>query len=196
VGKIVEVLLDETHCFRREDSKTNLCIPIPVHRDFDSLEFICSYEPKIFADEDIARQLVEEGLEKYVPPEYRERYGNWRDYLPVLNFITLSVDCMRRVHTPPPWGDIKGMYPETNTLPKQPYPVRSAAGLVDCGERYVGCAHRHTPEQRHIISRHFSSPGFFKTPAAAGAWRAVLNVHAIVSGEVRYHLRVNGLDTV
>jgi hypothetical protein len=23
------------------------------------------------------------------------------------------------------------MYPETNTLPKQPYPVRSAAGLVD-----------------------------------------------------------------
>jgi len=35
-----------------------------------------------------------------------------------------SVDCMRRVHT-------GGMYPETNTLPKQPYPVRSAAGLVD-----------------------------------------------------------------
>jgi hypothetical protein len=23
------------------------------------------------------------------------------------------------------------MYPETNTLPKQPYPVRSAAGMVD-----------------------------------------------------------------
>ncbi|MDR2941384.1 MAG: hypothetical protein LBV17_02190, partial [Treponema sp.] len=39
----------------------------------------------------------------------------------------------------PLWGVSKnvpltryvGMYPETNTLPKQPYPVRSAAGLVD-----------------------------------------------------------------
>lgn len=153
----MEVLLDETHCFRPEDSKTNFCIAIPVHRDFDSLEFICSYEPKTLADEDIARQSVKEGLEKYVPAEYREHYGNWRDYLPILNFVTLS---------------------------------------VDYGERYVGCAHRHAPEQRHIISREFSSPGFFKTPAAAGAWRAVLNVHAIVSGEVRYHLQVNGLDTV
>ncbi|MDR2942849.1 MAG: hypothetical protein LBV17_09690 [Treponema sp.] len=50
-----------------------------------------------------------------------------------------DLDCIRRVHTPPIWGVSKnvpltryvGMYPETNTLPKQPYPVRSAAGLVD-----------------------------------------------------------------
>jgi hypothetical protein len=47
-------------------------------------------------------------------------------------------DCMRRVHTQElatrgsPWGETEGMYPETNTLPKQPYPDRSAAGLVDC----------------------------------------------------------------
>jgi len=44
-------------------------------------------------------------------------------------------DCMRRVHTPPLWGETKGMYPETNTLPKQPYPVRSAAGLVDYAKK-------------------------------------------------------------
>jgi hypothetical protein len=43
----------------------------------------------------------------------------------------IFLDCMRRVHTPPLWGVKKGMYPETNTLPKQPDPVRSAAGLVD-----------------------------------------------------------------
>jgi hypothetical protein len=29
------------------------------------------------------------------------------------------LDCMRRVHTPLLWGVKKGMYPETNTLPKQ-----------------------------------------------------------------------------
>ncbi|MDR0315536.1 MAG: UvrD-helicase domain-containing protein, partial [Treponema sp.] len=40
-------------------------------------------------------------------------------------------DCMRRVHTPSLRDETEGMYPETNTLPKQPYPVRSAAGLVD-----------------------------------------------------------------
>ncbi|GHV11688.1 hypothetical protein FACS189491_03370 [Spirochaetia bacterium] len=45
--------------------------------------------------------------------------------------IYLKSDCLRRVHTPPLWGVIKGVDPETDTLPKQPYPVRSAAGLVD-----------------------------------------------------------------
>jgi BirA family biotin operon repressor/biotin-[acetyl-CoA-carboxylase] ligase len=46
-------------------------------------------------------------------------------------------DCMRRVHTQELatrgslWGETKGMNPETNTLPKQPYPDRSEAGLVD-----------------------------------------------------------------
>ncbi|GHV10564.1 diaminopimelate epimerase [Spirochaetia bacterium] len=45
--------------------------------------------------------------------------------------LPVNVDCLRRVHTPPLWGVIKGMDPETDTLPKQPYPIRSAAGLVD-----------------------------------------------------------------
>ena len=40
-------------------------------------------------------------------------------------------DCMRGVHTPPIWGVKRGMYPESNSLPEQPYPVCSAAGLVD-----------------------------------------------------------------
>ena len=31
----------------------------------------------------------------------------------------------------PLWGDKKGMYPETNALPKQPYPARSSAAPVD-----------------------------------------------------------------
>jgi hypothetical protein len=43
-------------------------------------------------------------------------------------------DSLRRVHTPAPWGGSKGMYPESNTLREQPYPVRSAVGLVDYTE--------------------------------------------------------------
>jgi 23S rRNA (uridine2552-2'-O)-methyltransferase len=40
-----------------------------------------------------------------------------------LSPLSREFDCMRRVRK----------YPETNTLPKQPNPVRSAAGLVDKG---------------------------------------------------------------
>ncbi|MDR1949381.1 MAG: hypothetical protein LBQ38_08315 [Spirochaetaceae bacterium] len=59
------------------------------------------------------------------------------------------LDCLRRVHTPAACGGTKGMYPESNTLPKQPYPaepkVRALrAGLVDftaidfeTGSRYL-----------------------------------------------------------
>jgi hypothetical protein len=61
---------------------------------------------------------------------------------------------------------------------------------IDYNGRYLGCAHRHAPEQRHIISPNFSSPGFLRPPVLAGNWLAVLNVHAVVSRELRYHLRV------
>ncbi|MDR1903113.1 MAG: hypothetical protein LBQ88_12650 [Treponema sp.] len=152
MGKIVEVLLDEIYCFHREDSKTNRCISIPLKEKFDALEFICSYTPKALSDETEAKRLIETGIAVYVPPEYIGQYGIWRDYLPVVNLLTLSID-----------------YNET----------------------YVGCAHRHAPEQRHIISAGFSSPGFLKQPALAGNWRAVINVHAVVSNEVQYRLQVH-----
>jgi hypothetical protein len=63
---------------------------------------------------------------------------------------------------------------------------------VDCGEEYLGCAHRLANEGRLVISADFSSPGFFRHPVPAGDWRVVLNVHGIVSEEVRYHLQVQG----
>ncbi|GHV81789.1 hypothetical protein AGMMS49991_03470 [Spirochaetia bacterium] len=53
----------------------------------------------------------------------------WEDRLVKMG-LSSNVDCMRRVHTPPLWGDIKGMDPETNTLLKQPYPGRSALNLT------------------------------------------------------------------
>jgi hypothetical protein len=41
-----------------------------------------------------------------------------RQYIDIKMFLWY-IDCMRRVHTPPFRAFIKGMYPETNTLPKQ-----------------------------------------------------------------------------
>jgi hypothetical protein len=73
--------------------------------------------------------------------------------------------------------------------------VKSLVTLsLDYDGRYLGCAHRHAPRQRHIISANFSSPGFLRQPARAGNWRAVLNVHAVVGREVRCRLQVLGRE--
>ncbi|QQO09138.1 hypothetical protein [Breznakiella homolactica] len=151
----MKVLLDNLYPLHRDDSKTNVSVEIPLDRDYGCLEFLCSYTPKVLENEAEAKDLIEAGLERFIPPEYRERYGGWRDYLPVVNLITLS---------------------------------------LDHDEIYVGCAHRHNPEQRHIVSADFSSPGFFRHSASAGVWRAVINVHAVVSDETVYHLTVNAYD--
>jgi hypothetical protein len=41
-----------------------------------------------------------------------------------------SLDSLRRVHTPAPWGGTKGMYPESNTLRAQHTPT-ACGGVVD-----------------------------------------------------------------
>jgi hypothetical protein len=151
---MVDVILEKTLCLGTKDSKTNVCIPFSLEKDYRVLEFLCSYGPKNCDDEDLARRLIEEGLEKFVLPEHREKTGPWEQFRSsVVNLLTLSVDRE---------GD------------------------------YLGCAHRQHPEQRHIISAEFSSPGFFRSPPRRGNWRALINVHAVVSGEVRYHLQILG----
>jgi hypothetical protein len=61
---------------------------------------------------------------------------------------------------------------------------------VNSPKQYLGCAHRHAPEQQHVISAEFSSPGFCRHSPDAGDWQAVINVHAVVSLELRYQLRI------
>ena len=169
--EVREIILDEIIRLHPMDSKSNVCIPFTLKKDYGSLEFICSYEPKNCNDRERAKRLILEGLDTYVPAGYRNperlprQYAapddglSWETFLPsVVNLVTLSID---------------------------------APGL------YLGCAHRHASEQRHKISADFSSPGFFRLSPGAGDWRAVINVHAVVTSEVRYHLQViayNGGD--
>jgi hypothetical protein len=149
-----EVILDEVILLHPEDSKTNVCIPFSLKKDYRSLEIICSYEPKNCDDNEKAKEMILEGLETYVPPEYREQCEPWEIFLPsVVSLITFS---------------------------------------LDSPGKYLGCAHRHAPEQRHFISGDFSSPGFFRHFPRPGGWRAVINVHAVVSSEVAYHLQIFG----
>jgi hypothetical protein len=152
----LSVILDRLILFHPGDEKTNVCIPIPVTRDFEALEIECTYEPKGCDDTARALRLIADCLEHCVPEEYR-----------------------------------KGLRPPGPSLPSL---VSLITLSLDYNERYLGCAHRQAEWQRHIISADFSSPGFYKQPARAGNWRAVINVHAVVSREVRYRLHVRGRE--
>ena len=147
----MDVIVDQEICFHPEDSKTNLKIPFTLNHDYQRLVIHCAYAPKNVEDMVLAESEVKKGIEKYIPKEYRAGYGDWKSYLPVLNFVTFSLD-----HE---------------------------------GE-FLGCAHRHAPIQDHTISADSSTPGFLAHAVKAGQWIAVLNVHAVVSPSVKYHLQI------
>jgi hypothetical protein len=151
----MEILLDKVYILHGEDAKTNICIPFRLKKDCRAIEVFCAYAPKECPDRELAKRLIDEGINRWVPAEYRKDCGPRERFLPVVNLVTLSLD-------------YKG--------------------------RYLGCAHRHTPEQRHIISQDYSSPGFLKQKAAEGNWRVVINVHAVVSDELRYRLKITAHD--
>lgn len=65
---------------------------------------------------------------------------------------------------------------------------------LDKDGEYVGCAHRHPPEQTILISEEGSDWGFVPTPAGRGDWRIVLHVQAVVVGAIDYDLEVYGLE--
>lgn len=65
---------------------------------------------------------------------------------------------------------------------------------LDCGNDYVGCAHRHHQKQTLIVSPKHATPGFFRRAATPGPWTAVVNIHSITSEEVAYHLVISTLE--
>jgi hypothetical protein len=151
----MEILLDKVYTLYEGDAKTNIPVPFPVKKDFEAIELFCSYGPKECPDMELAKRLINEGIDTWIPAGYREFYSPWEQFLPVVNLVTLS---------------------------------------LDYNGRYLGCAHRHAPEQRHIISGTYSSPGFVRQKASEGDWRALINVHAVVCGGLRYHLKITAHD--
>ena len=61
---------------------------------------------------------------------------------------------------------------------------------VDDVEGYRGCAHRHDPEQTHVLRAEDSSPGFEDRTVMAGKWKVVINVHAVVTDPCNFKLKV------
>lgn len=136
------LLLNASRSLAPEDSKTNVAIPFLVPEGCPKLWISYSYMPKELEDLRAAREIIERGLERYAPAPFRDGYGSWRDYLPLVNLVTLS---------------------------------------LDSPDGYCGCAHRHDPVIRLTVDRTKAGPGFCPPKQMAGAWRAVLNCHAVVT---------------
>ena len=84
--------------------------------------------------------------------------------------------------------------PEVIRIEDYDIPVNFVTLSLDCGTEYIGCAHRHAPEQTIFVGAQGATVGFFAHPIVPGEWRAVLNVHAVISNTVEYGLTIVGKE--
>lgn len=74
-------------------SKSHITYTLHLHNDVDELHIDFAYDPKTLADEDKAKELIDQGLQRYLLPEHLEAsQNNWRSYLPLQNLLSLSFD--------------------------------------------------------------------------------------------------------
>lgn len=85
-------LLQVSRVLTPSDSKTNIAFPFAVPESCQRLWFSYSYSPKELTDRETAREIIERGLARYAPEPFRSGYGQWTDYLPLVNLVTLSLD--------------------------------------------------------------------------------------------------------
>ncbi|WP_410770199.1 hypothetical protein [Fontibacillus sp. BL9] len=75
------------------------------------------------------------------------------------------------------------------------YPLQNLLTLsLDSPTGFRGSAHRHAPEQQHIICPDWSktSPGFIAGDVPSGVWKVTISVHCVVTPDCRYELFVRG----
>ena len=148
------ILLSKEFQVYPENEKTNISFPFEVPEGSAALKLTFSYWPKVLEDPERTHRLIVENIERDAD-EYAGEYPHWREFAPLKNLITLSVDD----------------------------PVT-----------YRGCAHRQAEYMEHIISESFASPGFDKGAVQPGQWKAVLNLHGIVTEKIDCKLIVEAGD--
>ncbi|MEK5239881.1 hypothetical protein NST99_29915 [Paenibacillus sp. FSL L8-0470] len=75
------------------------------------------------------------------------------------------------------------------------YPLQNLLTLsLDSPLGFRGSAHRHAPEQKHMICPDGSktSPGFISGDIPSGVWKITISVHCVVTPDCRYELFVRG----
>lgn len=83
-------LLKEKYQLSAEDTQTNIKIPFLISNEFRQLKIFFEYGPEHSSDE-AARKQVEKAIEKYVFDGAPEEEYIVENYLPVENFVTVSL---------------------------------------------------------------------------------------------------------
>lgn len=101
---------------------------------------------------------------------------------------TLAMDCLEQ-YAP---GEYKNGYAPLETY----LPLVNLITLsLDDPNGYRGCAHRHDPVQKHILTESHASPGFFIRDLPQGDWEAVISLHAVIT-DCTYTLEIFGQEAM
>lgn len=86
-----QVVLDVRGELFPKDSATNIAFPFELDAPAEALRIEYSYEPKALADDALAEQLLEAGMEHCVEERDRAQFP-LHSFLPLVNLVTLSID--------------------------------------------------------------------------------------------------------
>lgn len=87
----MKTLLEKEIILTSENEKTNILLPFTVQEDREKLKITYSYSPKELGDCERARELIEKNLLNDTHGD-RELYPEYREYLPLKNLVTLSLN--------------------------------------------------------------------------------------------------------
>lgn len=82
-------IFEKTGRITPEQDKTNISLEFNVPGGIEKLIIDYEYSPKILENEEKAEELLAKSIEKYLGDEYK---AEPRDFMPVKNLITLSLD--------------------------------------------------------------------------------------------------------
>lgn len=73
-----------------KNHQSNILMPFTIDEKAEKIQIDFSYTPQVVKEETALRK-IEQALEVYVPEEEMKKWGTTRRYLPLRNFITLSL---------------------------------------------------------------------------------------------------------
>lgn len=87
----MKTLLEKEIILTPENEKTNILLPFTVQKDSKKLIITYSYWPKELGDCERAREFIEKNLLNDTHGD-RELYPSYKEYLPLKNLVTLSLN--------------------------------------------------------------------------------------------------------
>lgn len=85
------VIMDIQGQLHPEQSATNVELPFVLETAMDSLTIEYEYWPKVLSDDELARRMLNAGMEHCVEEQDRAQFPI-NEFLPLVNLVTLSVD--------------------------------------------------------------------------------------------------------